>query len=166
MFSFKNIGNHAKHWFIRCCSWTVCRESNFIEITLEYGCSPVNLLHISRTPFPGWLLLDALNSLRYLEYSLNIFVGCTLWKKQPVIICQPCRVINIQNKSWYSEIHFSEKASVQVAWCSLTHEFHSGIKCDSLLRFYPCICIRSFHCVCWRNYLVCSHTWFLMKRTW
>ena len=24
----------------------------FIEITLRHGCSPVNLLHISRTPFP------------------------------------------------------------------------------------------------------------------
>ena len=36
-------------------------QSNFIEITLRYGCSPVNLLHIFRTPFPkstsGWLLL-------------------------------------------------------------------------------------------------------------
>ena len=34
---------------------------NFIEITLTYGCSPVNLVHIFRTPFPkntsGWLLL-------------------------------------------------------------------------------------------------------------
>ena len=26
--------------------------SNFIEITLRYGCSAVNLLHIFRTPFP------------------------------------------------------------------------------------------------------------------
>ena len=36
-----------------------CR--NFIEITLRHGCSPVNLLHIFRTPFfkniSGWLLL-------------------------------------------------------------------------------------------------------------
>ena len=35
---------------------------NFIEITLRYGCSPVNLLHIFRTLFPrntsGWLLLN------------------------------------------------------------------------------------------------------------
>ena len=27
-------------------------QSNFIEIALLYGCSPVNLLHIFRTPFP------------------------------------------------------------------------------------------------------------------
>ena len=34
---------------------------NFIEIALRHWCSPVNLLHIFRTPFPkntsGWLLL-------------------------------------------------------------------------------------------------------------
>ena len=37
-------------------------QSNFIEITLRHGCSPVNLLHIFRTPFPknnsGRLLLN------------------------------------------------------------------------------------------------------------
>ena len=36
-------------------------QSNFIEITLQHGCSPVNLLYIFRTPFTkntyGWLLL-------------------------------------------------------------------------------------------------------------
>ena len=26
---------------------------NFIEITFRHGCSPINLLHIFRTPFPG-----------------------------------------------------------------------------------------------------------------
>ena len=34
---------------------------NLIKITFRHGCSPVNLLHIFRTPFPrntsGWLLL-------------------------------------------------------------------------------------------------------------
>ena len=37
-------------------------RSIFIEITLRHGCSPVNLLHIFRTPFfgttSGWLLLQ------------------------------------------------------------------------------------------------------------
>ena len=36
-------------------------QSNFIEIVLRHECSPINLLHIFRTPFPrntsGWLLL-------------------------------------------------------------------------------------------------------------
>ena len=27
-------------------------QSNFIEITFRHGCSPVNLLHIFKTPFP------------------------------------------------------------------------------------------------------------------
>ena len=39
-------------------------QSNFIEIALLHGCSPVHLLHIFRTPFPkntsGWLLLEIL----------------------------------------------------------------------------------------------------------
>ena len=37
-------------------------QSNFIEIALRYGCSPINLLHIFRTSFlkntSGWLLLN------------------------------------------------------------------------------------------------------------
>ena len=36
-------------------------ESNFIEIALRYGCSPINLLYIFRAPFSKntseWLLL-------------------------------------------------------------------------------------------------------------
>ena len=44
----------AVAWFQWCCS-------NFIEIAFRYACSPVNLLHIFRTPFPknifGRLLL-------------------------------------------------------------------------------------------------------------
>ena len=41
---------------------------NFIEITLRHGCSPVNVLHIFRTPLSentsGWLLLNHLCSQR------------------------------------------------------------------------------------------------------
>ena len=37
-------------------------QSKFIEIALRHACSPVNLLHISRTLFPKntsvWLLLN------------------------------------------------------------------------------------------------------------
>ena len=44
-----------------CTKKTFATQSNFIEITLHHGCSPVNLLHIFRTPFPkntyGGLLL-------------------------------------------------------------------------------------------------------------
>ena len=42
-------------------------QSNFIDIALQHGCSPVNFLHIFRTPFPmktsGRLLLTILFSL-------------------------------------------------------------------------------------------------------
>ena len=48
-------------------------ECNFIEITLQHGCSPVNLLHIFRTPFTknisGWLLLCLL-----LPFTKNCFL--------------------------------------------------------------------------------------------
>ena len=41
-------------------------QSTFTEITLRHGCSPVKLLHISRTPFPrnvsGCLLLSLRSS--------------------------------------------------------------------------------------------------------
>ena len=46
-------------------------QSNFFEIALRHGCSPVNLLHIFRTPFPkntsGWLLLKSECSPQYLR---------------------------------------------------------------------------------------------------
>ena len=36
-------------------------QSKFIEIAIRHGCSPVNMLHIFRKPFPrntpGWLVL-------------------------------------------------------------------------------------------------------------
>ena len=45
----------------------VAKQSNFIEIALRHGCSPVNLLHIFRTSFPknvsGWLVLFLVNYL-------------------------------------------------------------------------------------------------------
>ena len=51
-------------------------QSNFIEITLRHGCSPVNLLYIFRTPFPrntsGWLLLNIFKSFR--KRSCNVFL--------------------------------------------------------------------------------------------
>ena len=52
---------------------------NFIEITLWYGCSPVNLLHIFRTPFTknssAWLLL---NFGRFVK-ELNTFFKGLIW---------------------------------------------------------------------------------------
>ena len=51
------------------------KVSNFIEIALCHGCSPINLLHIFRTHFPkntsGGLLLN-LAKLFILENTENI----------------------------------------------------------------------------------------------
>ena len=51
--------------------------SNFIEITLRHGCSPVNSLHIFRPPFlenmSVWLLLDFKFLTRFSEIGLLSF---------------------------------------------------------------------------------------------
>ena len=45
-------------------------QSNFIKIALWHGCSPVNLLHIFRKPFPKnttrWLLLNCCHRFSFL----------------------------------------------------------------------------------------------------
>ena len=70
-----------------CSKLQVCRsvisiklQSNFIEITRRYGCSPVNFLLISRTPFlkntSEWLPLKVFKTFRILPGRLlNVF--CT-----------------------------------------------------------------------------------------
>ena len=49
---------------------------NFIEITLRYGCSPVNLMHIFRTPFPkntsGRLVMNLKHSTTYIHSNLTL----------------------------------------------------------------------------------------------
>ena len=53
--------------------------SNFIEITLCHGCSPVNLLHIFRTPLP--------NNDSYERHNLSVklvffrYVVIKMWQK-------------------------------------------------------------------------------------
>ena len=58
----KFIGEHPCRSVI-----SINSQSSFIEIALQYGCSPENLLHIFRTPFPkstsGRLLLKAFSGL-------------------------------------------------------------------------------------------------------
>ena len=66
---------------------TTLLQSNFIEITLRHGCSPVNLLHIFRTLFPkntsGWLLLN----INVLDFENNKMVEEILnqkWLQQEI----------------------------------------------------------------------------------
>ena len=57
---------------------------SFIEITLRYENSPVNLLHIFRTSFPKnssrWLLLSLLLIISYCKKLDKLFIKFT-WKK-------------------------------------------------------------------------------------
>ena len=54
-------------------------QTNFIEIALRHGCSPVNLRHIFRTHFPrntsGWVLLEILMKLLKCTYKSFIHVN-------------------------------------------------------------------------------------------
>ena len=67
-------------------------QSNFIEITLRHGCSPVNLLHIFRIPFPrntsGWLLLKVseVNTCN-LGYSCLYFVNYAVYSELLYFSC-------------------------------------------------------------------------------
>ena len=80
-------------------------QSNFIEITLWHGCSPVNLQHIFRKPFSkspsGWLLLDFVklwgesfrHSMFVAERCQNFWLNCQFSRKINVhiyvtIFCQ------------------------------------------------------------------------------
>ena len=56
----------------------VLLQCHFIEITLWHGCSPVNLLHIFRTPFPkntsgGQLLKETTADLQELWLQKSFF---------------------------------------------------------------------------------------------
>ena len=73
---------------------------NLIEITLRHGCSPVNLLHIFRTPFPrntsGWLLLRILHPLYHSKIIGHIFKNKQINKR--VCIHESIRLIIIKMK--------------------------------------------------------------------
>ena len=62
----KFAGEHSSRSVI-----SIKLQGSFTEITLQHGCSPVNLLHIFRTPFPKntstWLLLY------FLSFSYEIY---------------------------------------------------------------------------------------------
>ena len=65
--TMKSKSSRSEVFLLKCvlkiCSKLLC---NFLEIKLRHGCSPVNLLHIFRTPFTkntsGWLLLEIIKN--------------------------------------------------------------------------------------------------------
>ena len=79
---------------------------NFIEITLRHGRSPVNLLHIFRTPFPkntsGVLLLLLTYEISG-NQSLNV-------KKLELCIKNS---VKLTEKHMYQSLFFDEVASLQ-----------------------------------------------------
>ena len=62
-------------------------QSNFIEIALWHGCSPLNLQHIFRTPFPrntsGWLLQYIVIKTSEPLSSLNTSLCCPVYGPIP-----------------------------------------------------------------------------------
>ena len=84
-------------------------QSNFIEITLQHGCSPVNSLHIFRAPFPkntsGGLLLNLQkpNSVTdfFHENALRIFCGRkkTYSQNNSKIVQYFCFLVNLTHKT-------------------------------------------------------------------
>ena len=64
-------------------------KCDFNKVRLQHGCSPVNLLHIFRTPFPkntfGWLLLTIL--LRKVKKGIHIYSSLILNEKQVCLLC-------------------------------------------------------------------------------
>ena len=79
-------------------------QSNFIKIALRHGCSPVNLLQFSRTPFPrntsGWLLLDG--------------PGGTCWnyRNKPIALLILVKIV----LTWMSKDSFEIKCSPNLFW--------------------------------------------------
>ena len=120
-----------------CCKFTgehPCRnvisiklQSSFIEIALRHGCSPVNLLHIFRTPFPrntsGWLLLipvqilkENVNFSRYMSIFYNNVITTS---KFPFFLNEwPMQLLfsNAQCNSYFLEVKTKRKILDQSAF--------------------------------------------------
>ena len=81
---------------------------NFIEITLQHGCSPVNLQHIFRTPFlkntSGWLAeLAKLRFLRQVNLVLTIlFVLKLAFGRAALHGNDPFLILVLSTKKQYS----------------------------------------------------------------
>ena len=77
-------------------------------MALRHGCSPVDLLHISRTPFPrntsGWLLL-------------NLFPTKTYLNLESTIVQNPTGTINLSPHATPSET--SVQPQLQNTFCSI-----------------------------------------------
>ena len=60
---------------LKCDFNNVAKQSNFVEIAFRHECSPVNLLHIFRTPFPKehlWVAASEIINFSFLYFVLAI----------------------------------------------------------------------------------------------
>ena len=84
----------SKFILLRNCDFNL--QSNFIEITLRHGRSPVNLLHIFKTPFSkstsGWLLLY------FIPLSPSVAL---IWKKGNWFTEQINWLVSIWGQLWH-----------------------------------------------------------------
>ena len=69
-------------------------QSNFIEIILRHGCSPVNLLHIFRTPFPE-------NTWRDASENIDAIQLCETLTMSNSAIFQRDTLERSTNESWH-----------------------------------------------------------------
>ena len=76
---------------------------NFIEIALQNGCSPVNLLHIFRTPFvknsPGRLLLTVKINTCSIIYLIDILYTQVYLRRQLLYLETPLSLTETETQS-------------------------------------------------------------------
>ena len=97
-------------------------QSNFIEITLRHACSPVNLLHISRTPFykntSGRLLLHLVKSVLP---KINVAVNSgQCGEKWP-----PCELCKLKKSSAFNRRNSEEN-----------YHIHKPLNCNFKNKLY------------------------------
>ena len=138
----KFIGGHPFRSVI-----SIKLQSSFIEIALRYGCSPVNLLHPFRTPFPsntsGWLPLKNTfwhaHSLEGFQKSHNIFHDVSLLhkvSKKIFISFLPTLLYRVMRWGWVSQILGAK--FLNYGWT--TQEHYANI---SVCLFCVCILMSS-----------------------
>ena len=85
---------------------------NFIEIALRYGCSPVNLQHIFRTPFPRNTSECLLLYLWFKSIKLLKIIDQFLWKiafQLLILVKLQSMIIRITSHSKFFEVYFTSK---------------------------------------------------------